>query len=82
MQPFEDVEIPGQPAEFAVSDGFQPDVFLLLDDVFDGAIFDRLELLGGDFTAFALGARILERGGTQQRADMVGTERWLGTLHV
>ena len=41
----EEIVVPEGAAEFAVGDGLQADVFLLLDDGFDLAVFDRLELL-------------------------------------
>ena len=42
----EKVEMPPRAAEFAVGDGLQPGGFLLLDDVLDFAIFDRLQFGG------------------------------------
>ena len=52
----------------------QADVFLPLDDLFDLAVFDRFERRGVDFAALALGARVLQRRGAQQAADMIGAE--------
>ena len=40
----EEIVVPERAAEFAVGDGFQPDLFLLLDDALDLAVLDRLEL--------------------------------------
>ena len=40
----EEIEMPPGAAEFAVGRELQPDVFLLLDDLLDLAIFDRFEL--------------------------------------
>src|SRR6185369_15474210 len=42
---------------------------------------DRLELRGGDLAALALGARLLESGGTQEAPDMIGAKRRLGAWH-
>src|ERR1039458_3585031 len=67
----QEIVIPERAAEFAVGDGFQADVFLAFDDGRDLAVFDGLELIAGDFTKRALGARLLERQGAQQAADMI-----------
>ena len=40
----EKIEMPPGAAEFAVGDRSQADVFLLLDDAFDLAVFDLLQL--------------------------------------
>ena len=77
----EKIEVPPGTAEFAVGGKFEPDLLLLLDDVFDRAILDRLELGGADRIGFALGARLFQCGGTQKAADMIGAKRRLGSFH-
>ena len=62
----QEIVIPEGAAEFAVGDGFEPDVFLSLDDLFDFAVFHRFECGGIDFAALALGARLFQRRGAQQ----------------
>src|ERR1019366_1743309 len=71
----EEIVIPEGAAEFAVGDGFQADLFLAFDDGRDLAVFDGPELIAGDFTKRALGARMLERQGAQQAADMIRAKR-------
>ena len=46
----------------------------------DLAVLDLLELGRGYLTLLALGARLLDRRGAQDRADMVGAEWRLGSL--
>jgi hypothetical protein len=75
-----EVEMPPGAAEFTVGDGFQADLFLLLDDLDDLAILDLLELGRGDLALLALGAGLLDRRGAQDAADMVGAEWRLGAL--
>ena len=78
----EEIEMPPRAAELAVGDGLQADVFLALDDALDLAVFDRLQVGGRDLALGALLARLAQRGGAQQAADMIGAERRLGALHV
>ena len=40
----------------------------------DLAVFDRLELVGGDLAALVLAPRFFQRRGAQQAADMIGAE--------
>ena len=77
----QEVGLPRGAAVFAVGDRLQSGLLLLLDQRRDLAVLDRLELLGRDLAALALAARLLQRGGTQQAADMVGTKRRLGSHH-
>ena len=77
----EEIVVPEGAAEFAVGDDLQADVFLLLDDLFDFAVFDRFQGIGVDLAALALGARVFQRRGAQQAADMVGAEGGCGALH-
>ena len=77
----EEIEMPPGAAELAVGDRLQADLLLLLDDALDLAVLDRLERGGVDLALGALRARLLQRGRTQQAADMVGAERRLGALH-
>ena len=75
IEAFIEIEMPPGPAEFAVGREPEPDLFLLPDDFLDLAIFHRLQCVGGQLTLGVFGARILQRGRTQQAADMVGAER-------
>src|SRR5215469_1375169 len=77
----EKVEVPPGAAELAVARQLKAELFLLLDNLLDLAVLDRLELGGADGALFALGARFLERRRAQEAADMVGTERRFGSLH-
>jgi hypothetical protein len=77
----EEIEMPPRAAEFAVGGELQPDVFLLLDDLLDLAVFNLPELGRRDCAAGAFDARDLERRGAQQAADMVGAEWRRTTLH-
>src|SRR4029077_18768742 len=76
------IEMPPGTAEFPVGDRLQADFLLLPDHPFDLAIFDFLQLRGRHFTFGALLPCLFQRGGAQQAADMGGTERRLGTLHL
>ena len=58
----------------------KPELLLLPDDLLDLAVLDRLELGRRDHALFALGARLLERRGAQEAADMIGAERRLGSF--
>jgi hypothetical protein len=58
----------------------QPHVFLALDDSRDLAIFDRLELVGGDLALLASGAGLFQRRSAEQTADMIGAEGGCLTL--
>src|SRR5919106_3073556 len=77
----EEIEMPPGAAEFAVGHRFEPELFLLPDQPLDLTVFDRLELGGADLAFGAPGARLLERFRPQQAADVIGAERWLGSLH-
>ena len=75
--------MPPRPAKFAVGGELEPDPLLFLDRVFDLAIFDRTQRLGGDLVALALGARLLDCSRPQQAADVIGAKRRGGVLgHV
>ena len=73
--------MPPGAAELAVGRELEAELLLLLDDLFDLAVLDGLELGRRDRALFALGARLLQRGGTQEAADMIGAERRFGSLH-
>src|SRR5262249_31849567 len=76
----EKVEVPPGAAELAVGRKLKAELLLLLDDLFDLAVLDGLELGRGDGALFALGARLFERRGAQEAADMIGAERRFGSL--
>src|SRR5215475_789661 len=78
-EPPAEVEMPPGAAILAIGRELQPDLLLLLDDAFDLAILDRLELGGRDLALSSLGARALDRGRAQDGADMIGTEGGLGS---
>src|SRR5262249_41679737 len=77
----EKVEMPPGAAQLAVGRQLKPEFLLLLDDLFDLAVLDRFELGRRDGALLALGARLLERRGAQEAADVIGTERRFGPLH-
>ncbi len=79
VEPLVEIELPPGTPELAVGRKLEPDLLLLLDGFLDLAVLDRLELLGGDLALPMLGARLLERRGTQQAADVIGAERRLGS---
>src|SRR5262249_17505054 len=74
----EEIEMPPRAAELAVGRALQADVLLLLDDGRDLAVLCRAQRLGRDLAALMLGARLLERGGPQQAADVIGAKLRLG----
>ncbi len=78
---FEKIEMPPGAAVLAVGRQLQTDLLLLGDDLLDLGVFDRLELRRGDLAFLALGARVLQRRGTQDAAHVVGAKRRLGTCH-
>src|ERR1035437_7272622 len=59
----EKIEVPPGAAEFAVSGELEPDLLLLLDDLLDLAVLDRLELGRVDLALLALRARLFDRRG-------------------
>ena len=77
----EEIVVPKGAAKLAVGHGTKPRFLLLADHGLDLAVFDRLEFFGGDLAALALGARLLEGGGTQEAPDMIGAKRRLGAWH-
>jgi hypothetical protein len=73
-QVLEEIEMPPRPAIFAIGDTGQPDGLLFGDDLFDFGIFDRGQFRGADGFLFELLAGDLERGGSQDGANLVGAE--------
>src|ERR1044072_1802065 len=78
----EESEVPPRAAEIAVGRELQAAVLLVGDDLPDLGIFDRLQLFGRDRVHVALRARVLDRGGAQETADVIGAEQRGGALHV
>src|SRR5205085_6436032 len=78
-EPPAEVEVPPGAPIFAVRRELQPDLLLLLDDGLDLAVLDSLEVGGRDLALLKLGARALDRGRAQNRADVIGAERGLGS---
>ena len=74
----EEIEMPPGAAEFAVGDRLQADLFLLLDDALDLAVFDRLQRGGVDLALGALLARLLQArpGAAGCRHGRRGTAAW------
>src|SRR5262249_7179516 len=72
FQTAKEIEVPPCPAKFAISGKFEADFFLLLDDLLDLAVFDRLECGGVNLTLGMLGTRILQWRRAQQTADVIG----------
>jgi hypothetical protein len=68
-----DVEIGA--AELAVGDALQADVFLELDDLGNGVVFDGAQGLFGDLAFLLLRAGVEQALRAQEAADMVGAER-------
>ena len=77
----EEIEMPPGAAEFAVGDRLQAGIFLLLDDVLDLAVFHRFQFVCRDLALGAALARLFQRRGPQQAADVIGAERRFGSLH-
>ena len=71
----QEVHVPGAPAELAVGDAFEADVFLHLHDVADRAVFDAASLVEGDATLRVIFLGFEERWGPEQAADVVGSIR-------
>src|SRR5262245_8857787 len=80
-QVLEKVEMPERAPELAVGNCLKADLFLFSDCLLDFLILDRLELRQGDLALLALPARRLQRGGPQQAADLIGSERRFLSLH-
>src|SRR5712691_2037822 len=76
-----EIEVPPGAAELAVGRKLEADLLLLLDDLLDFPVFDRLELGRRDGALFVLGAGLLERRGAQEAADMIGAVGRLGSFH-
>jgi hypothetical protein len=77
----EEIEVPPRAAEFAVGDGLQADLLLLLDDALDLAVFHDLELGGGDLALLVPLPRVLQRRRPQQATDVIGAKGRFGALH-
>ena len=69
-----EIIVPERAAVFAVGDGVQADVFLLLDDLDDLRVLNLFQLIIGDLALLVLGARFVNGLGAQNAADMVGAE--------
>ena len=70
----DEVHVPPGAAELAVGDGLEANGLLLIDDLLDLDILDRLQVVGGDLVGEEFLAGVLEGGGAQQRSHMVGAE--------
>ena len=75
VEPPEEIEMPPRAPQLAVRDAAQTQVLLLSDDALDLAILDRRETGRIERAVRIAPARVLERRGPQQAADMVGAKR-------
>jgi hypothetical protein len=75
LKPVQEVEVPPGAPELAVRDRFQPDRFLLPDDVADGAVLDIRQFVAPDPSLRSGGAGCLEFRRPQQAADLIGPKR-------
>ena len=66
--------MPPRAAELAVGSKLEANLLLLGDDLDDLGILDLLQLGIADLAFLVLGARLLDRRGAQEAADMVGAE--------
>ena len=62
-------------AIFAVGDRFEAEPFLIAYDVADRVVLDRAKLLRADRVGRLAAARLEQRLGPQEAADLVGAER-------
>ena len=81
VEVFQKIEMPHGAAELAVGGAAQSYVRLPRDDLFDSSVFDGAQIVDGDLTALAAGARIFQRGGAEQAADVVGAKRRSSSGH-
>lgn len=63
------------PSLLAVSDSLDTDLFLKLDDMFDGVVLEILEVLLGTKIVFQGLTLLEESSGPEQRTNMLSTER-------
>ena len=75
------VEVPERAAEFAVGDGGEAVVELLLHERADRVVLDARELFAGDLARFELAAGGVDFGGAQEAADDVGAVRGQDVSH-
>ena len=74
--------MPQRAAELAVGHGLQADVFLQFHHLADRRVFQRAQVLCGDF-ALAEPLALGEQGGRAQKAaNMIGAEGRLGAMHA
>jgi len=71
---FEEVDVKEGPPKLSVGDAAQADGLLSSDHVPDVRIFDRAQLLAGDFAVSVPPARVEQRLRPQQTADVIGAE--------
>jgi hypothetical protein len=75
VEALEKVDVPPSAAELSVRDAGKTDRLLSGNRLSYGAILDGAERLGGDLTLPGFGTRLVECSGSQQTADLIGTER-------
>src|SRR6516165_4550878 len=76
-----EISVPGVAVVFAVGDELEPELLLQSYHLADCGVLDTLELGIGDLFFFRLLARVDERSGSDEAADMLGAERRLGAFH-
>jgi hypothetical protein len=69
------------PAIFAIGSRFEADLLLAANELDDLLVLDGGERVAPDLAALVLVARLAERRGAQQAADMIGAEWRLGAEH-
>jgi len=77
-----EIAVPGLAVVFAVGDELEPELLLQPHHVADCGVLDTLELGIRNLFFLRLFARVDERGGPDEAADVIGAERRLGAFHV
>src|SRR5690606_24267643 len=69
----QEVHVEESAAKLAVGNGLEAHVFLELDDLGNGLVFDFAQLFSVDLALGELRTRIQQISGAQKAADLVGT---------
>ena len=73
----QEIRVPHGAAKLAVGHRLKANTFLQLNHIANAAIFNRAQLVAGDFTARGLGACVFQFLRAQQAANVIGAERSL-----
>jgi hypothetical protein len=76
-----EIPVPGVAVVFAVGDELEPDLLLQPHHVANCGVLDTLELGIRNLFFLRLFARVDERGGSDEAADVLGAEGRLGAFH-